>query len=155
AGTPFALAAKQATQSIPIVYVAMGEPVAVGLVSSLAKPGGNVTGLAALAPELEAKRLQLLEEVVPKPSRRGVIANPSHPFSAVALKDTQRAADALGVTLLRVEVRAPSDLDGALATIKPGHVQGLTVVPDRLFFAFRARIIDYATTHRLPGIFPY
>jgi putative ABC transport system substrate-binding protein len=155
AGTPGTLAAKRATQSIPIVTAAVGEPVAVGLVSSLAKPGGNVTGLATFAPELEAKRLELLKEVVPKLSRVAVLVNPTNPFSTVAWKETQRAAETLGVALHRVEVKAPDDLDGALATIKLGRGQGLTVVPDRLLLAYRARIINYAATHRLPGIFPF
>jgi len=155
AGTPATLAAKRATQSIPIVSAAMGEPVEVGLVSSLAKPGGNVTGLAALAPELEAKRLELLKEVVPKLSRVAVLVNSTNPLTAVAWKDTQRAAKTLGVALHRVEVKAPDDLDGALATIKLAHVHGLTLIPDRLLLLYRARIIDFAKTHHLPGIFPF
>jgi len=155
AGTVGTLAAKQATQSIPIVTAAIGEPVAVGLVSSLAKPGGNITGLATFGSELEAKRLELLRQVVPKLSQVAVLVNPTNPFSTVAWKQTQGAAEALGVGLLRVEVKAPHDLDGALNAIKLGRVQGLAVIPDRLFLAYRGRIIAYGTTHRLPGVFPF
>jgi putative tryptophan/tyrosine transport system substrate-binding protein len=155
AGTPGTLAAKQATQSIPIVTAAAGDPVAAGLVSSLAKPGGNVTGLSALAPGLEEKRLELFKQVVPKLSRVVALRNPDNPFTTIAWKAIQPAAEALGVQLQPVEVRGPNDLDRALATIKEARPDGLIVVPDRFLLTYRASIVQFMAEHRLPGMFPY
>jgi putative ABC transport system substrate-binding protein len=107
AGTPGTLAAKQATQSIPIVTAIAGDPVAAGLVSSLAQPGGNVTGLSTLAAELEGKRLELFKQAVPKLSRVVALLNPANPFTTIAWKAMQPAAEALGVQLQPVEVRGP------------------------------------------------
>ena len=107
AGTPGTLAAKQATQSIPIVTAVAGDPVASGLVSSLAKPRGNVTGLATLNEELEGKRLEIFKQVVPKLSRVAVLRNPANPFTTIAWKGTQSAAEALGIKLQPIEVRGP------------------------------------------------
>jgi ABC-type uncharacterized transport system substrate-binding protein len=155
AGTPGSLAAKQATQSIPIVAAIVGDPVASGLVSSLAKPGGNVTGLATLAEELERKRLEIFKEVVPKLSRVAVLLNPANPFTTIAWKGAQSAAEALGVTLLPVEARGPNDLDHALATIETARPDGLILIPDRFLFLYRVPIVEFMTTNRLPGIFPW
>ena len=155
AGTPGTLAAKQATQSIPIVTALAGEPVAAGLVSSLAKPGGNVTGLSTLAPELEGKRLELFKEAVPKLSRVVALLNPANPFTTIAWKATQPAAEALGVKLQPVEARSPNDLDRALATIKAARPDGLIVLPDRLLLAYRESIVQFTTKNRLPGMFPF
>jgi putative tryptophan/tyrosine transport system substrate-binding protein len=98
--------------------------VASGLVSSLAKPGGNVTGLATLNEELEGKRLEIFQQVVPKLSRVAVLLNPANPFTMIAWRGARSAADALGVKLQPVEVRGPNDLDGAFATIKAARPQG-------------------------------
>jgi len=155
AGTPGTLAAKQATQSIPIVTALAGEPVAAGLVSSLAKPGGNVTGLSTLAPELEGKRLELFKEAVPKLSRVVALLNPANPLTTIAWKAMQRAAEALGVKLQPVEARSPNDLDRALATIKAARPDGLIVLPDRLLLAYRESIVQFMTKNRLPGMFPF
>jgi ABC-type uncharacterized transport system substrate-binding protein len=125
AGTPGTLAAKQATPSIPIVAAIVGDPVTSGLMSSLAKPGGNVTGLATLNEALERKRLEIFKEAVPKLSRVAVLLNPANPFTAIAWKGTQSAAETLGVKLLPVEARGPNDLDHALATIETTHPDGL------------------------------
>ena len=155
AGTPGTLAAKQATQSIPIVTAVAGDPVASGLVSSLAKPGGNVTGLAGLTPELEGKRLELFKEVVPKLSRVAVLLNPANPFTTIAWKGMRSAAEALGVKLQPVEVRGPNDLDRALATIKAARPQGLMLIADRFLLIYRAPIVEFMTKNRLPGMFPF
>ncbi|MGH8068121.1 MAG: ABC transporter substrate-binding protein [Candidatus Entotheonellia bacterium] len=155
AGTPGTLAAKQATQSIPIVTAIAGDPVAAGLVSSLAKPGGNVTGLSTLAAELEGKRLELLKQAVPKLSRVVALLNPANPFTTIAWKATQPAAEALGLQLQPVEVRGPNDLDRALATIKTARPDGLIVVPDRFLLTYRASIVQFMAEHRLPGMFPF
>jgi len=107
AGTPSTLAAKQATQSIPIVTAIAGDPMATGLVESLAQPGGNVTGLAALTPELDTKRLELFTQAMPKLSRVAALLNPANPITPIAWKAIEPAAVALGVQLQPVEVRGP------------------------------------------------
>jgi len=155
AGTPGTLAAKHATQSIPIVTAAAGDPVAAGLVASLAQPGGNVTGLSGMAPELEGKRLELFTQAVPQLSRVVALLNPANPFTTFAWKALQPAAEALGVQLQPIEVQGPNDLDRALATIKEARPDGLIVVPDRFLFTYRASIVQFMAEHRLPGMFPY
>jgi len=154
AGTPGTLAAKQATQSIPIVAVA-GDLVAAGLVSSLAKPGGNVTGLSVLTPELEGKRLELLKEAVPKLSRVAVLRNPDNPITTITWKAMQPAAEALGVKLQPVDARGANDLDRALARIKAARPDGLVVIPDRFLLAYRESIVQFVVKNRLPGMFPF
>ena len=155
AGTPGTLAAKQATQSIPIVTAIAGDPVAAGLVASLAQPGGNVTGLSTLATELEGKRLELFTQAVPQLSRVVALRNPGNPFTTITWKALQPAAEALGVQLQPVEVRNPHDLDRAFATIKEAHPAGLIVVPDRFLLTYRASILQFMAAHRLPGMFPF
>jgi putative ABC transport system substrate-binding protein len=155
AGTPGTLAAKQATQSIPIVTAIAGDAVAAGLVASLAKPGGNVTGLSTLAPELDGKRLELLKEAVPKLSRVAVLRNPANPFTTIAWEAMQPAAEALAVKLQPVEASSPNDLDRALARIKAVHPDGLVLLVDRFLFSYRASIVHFVVKHRLPGMFPY
>src|SRR5215510_8580001 len=144
AGTQGTVAAKQATQSIPIVTAVVGEPVAAGLVSSLAKPGGNVTGLSTLAPEVEGKRLELLKQAVPKLSRVVVFLNPDNPFSSIGWKAVPPAADVLHIKLQRIEAGSRSDIDRALATIKAARPDGLVVLPDRVLLAYRAPKIGRA-----------
>jgi putative ABC transport system substrate-binding protein len=155
AGTPGTLAAKHATSSIPIVTAIAGDPVAAGLVSSLAKPGGNVTGLSTLAAELEGKRLELFKQAVPTLSRVVTLLNPANPFSTIAWQAMQPAAAALGVRLQPVEVRGPNDLDQAFATIKEARPDGLIIVPDRFLLTYRAAIVQFMAEHRLPGMFPF
>jgi putative tryptophan/tyrosine transport system substrate-binding protein len=155
AGTPGTLAAKQATQSIPIVAASAGDPVAAGLVSSLAKPGGNVTGLSTLGPELEGKRLELFKQAVPNLSRVIALLNPANPFATIGWKATQSAAKALGVSLQSVEVGNLNDLDVALATIKKARPDGLIVVPDRVLLAYRAPIVQFVAKNGIPGMFPF
>jgi putative ABC transport system substrate-binding protein len=155
AGTPGTLAAKQATQSIPIVTAIAGDAVATGLVASLAKPGGNVTGLSTLAPELDGKRLELLKEAVPKLSRVAVLRNPANPFTTIAWKAMQPAAETLGLKLQPVDASSPNDLDRALATIKAAHPDGLVLIVDRFLASYRASIVQFVATNRLPGMFPY
>jgi putative ABC transport system substrate-binding protein len=154
AGTPGTLAAKQATQSIPIVTAIAGDPVAAGLVASLAQPGGNVTGLSTLAAELEGKRLELFRQAVPTLSRVVALLNPANPFTTIAWQAIQPAA-ALGVQLQAVEVRGPQDLDPAFATIKEARPDGLIIIPDRFLLTYRASIVRFMAEHRLPGMFPF
>jgi putative tryptophan/tyrosine transport system substrate-binding protein len=148
-------AATQATQSIPIVTAIAGDPVAAGLVASLAQPGGNVTGLSTPAPELEGKRLELFTQAVPKLSRVVALRNPANPFTTIAWQAMQPEAEALGVQLQPVEARSPHDLDRALATIKEARPDGLIVVPDRFLLAYRASVVHFMAKHRLPGMFPF
>jgi len=155
AGTPGTLAAKQATQSIPIVTAIAGDAVATGLVAGLAKPGGNVTGLSTLAPELDGKRLELLKEAVPKLSQVAVLQNPANPFTTIAWKAMQPAAAALGVKLQPVDASSPNDLDRALAKIKAAPADGLVLIVDRFLASYRASIVQFVATNRLPGMFPY
>jgi putative ABC transport system substrate-binding protein len=155
AGTPGTLAAKHATQSIPIVTAIAGDPVAAGLVASLATPGGNVTGLSTLALELEGKRLEFLKQAVPTLSRVVALLNPANPYTTIAWKAAQPAAEALGLTLQPVEARGPHDLDRAFATIKEVRPDGLIIIPDRFLLTYRAAIVHFMAEHRLPGMFPF
>jgi putative ABC transport system substrate-binding protein len=155
AGTPGTLAAMQATRSIPIVAASAGDPVAAGLVSTLAKPGGNVTGLSTLGPELEGKRLQLFKQAVPSLSRVTALMNPANPFTPIGWKATQAAAERLGVKLLPVEVQTQDDLDAAFAAIKKARPDGLIVVPDRVLLAYRAPIVKFIAENGIPAMFAF
>ena len=152
-GTPGTLAAKQATKTIPIVMASSGDPVLAGLVASLARPGGNVTGFTILAPELEGKRLELFKQVVPGLARMAVLWNPANPAVQAAFQETQIAAKALRLTLQpAVEVRRVDDFEHAFATIASAHPRALVVLVDRLLLAHRRRIVDFAASRRLPAM---
>ena len=155
AGTPAALAVKRTTPSIPLVMAAVGDPIGVGLVASLARPGGNVTGLSAIAPELEGKRLELLREVVPKLSHIAVLWNPDNPFHAGSVKETRAAAQVLGIKAQLVSVRISEEFPAAFAAIVRERPGALLVLADRIFLHNRARIVDFGAKHRLPGVYPY
>lgn len=149
-----ARAAKQATDVIPLVTAVHGDPVGAGLAASLARPGGNVTGLSLLALELSSKRLQLLREIAPKATRVAVIWNAANPVSAGYLAESQTAGRQLGLQLYPFEVRSPTDLDlafNAVAAVRPSAVMTL---PDGMLLAHRARILDFVTKNRFPAIFP-
>jgi len=155
AGTP-ALAAKKATTTIPIVMTSVGDPVAAGLVASLARPGGNVTGLAGLAVELNTKRLEILKDAVPKLARVGLLRPPGDNISTdLQLKELRAAALALKIKL--EEINAQPDLKGlesAFQTAKQKQVGAITTIATRLFFAERKRIVELAGKYRLPAIYP-
>ncbi len=155
AGTPAALAVKKAAPSIPLVMVAVGDPIGVGLVASLARPGGNITGLTSIAPELEGKRLELLREVVPKLSHIAVLWNPDNPFHAGSLKETRAAAQVLGIKLQLLGIRVPEEFPAAFAAILRERPGALLVLADRLFLHNRVRIADFEAKHRLPGVYAY
>jgi putative ABC transport system substrate-binding protein len=155
-GTPGGLAAKSATMTIPIVLAAAGDAVGAGLVSSLARPGGNVTGLSTLYPDLEGKRLEVLREIVPKANRVAVLMNPANPFTALAWKETRSAAVGLRMTLLPAEVRAAEDFERVFAAIVKANPDALVVIADRPFLiSHRARIVSFAAQRRLPAMYPY
>jgi len=146
--------AKQATGTIPIVTAIHGDPVGAGLVASLTRPGGNVTGLSLLAPELSGKRLQLLKEVTPKATQVAAIWNAANPAAARYLTETRSAARSLGVQLQSVEVRHPSDLDAAFETVTGARASALITLPDGMLLANKTRIIEFAAKSRLPALFP-
>jgi len=153
-GTPAALAAKQATQAIPIVMATSGDPVAEGIVASLARPGGNVTGLHMMAPpELGGKRLQLLKEAVPGSSRVGILWNPRDIYPPLIVRDTERAARAMGVQLKSLEVLGVDPFDQVFETALAGQIDALITVEDYLMFNYRPRIVEFAAMSRLPAIY--
>jgi putative ABC transport system substrate-binding protein len=155
AGTPAALAVRKATTSIPLVMVAVGDPIGVGLVASLARPGGNSTGLTSISAELEGKRLELLREVIPKLSSIAVLWNPANAWAGGAEKEVQAAAQVLRMRVQSLQVRAPEEFDNAFAAIVRERPAALLVIADRLFLHNRARIVDFGAKHRLPGMYPY
>jgi putative ABC transport system substrate-binding protein len=151
-GLPAARAAKQVTTTIPIVMQG-GDPVGSGLVASLARPGGNITGFSDGTVDVSTKRLELLKEVVPKVFRVAIVWNPTNPTNPVQVKDTQVAAPALGMTVLSVEVKGIDDLERAFTAIKKDGAGGLLVTADPMFAFERKRIIDFAAKNRLPAMY--
>ena len=156
--TVAALAAKQATRTLPIVFAAAGDPVSSGLVSSLARPGGNVTGLSSLAPELVGKGLELLTQAVPGVSRIAVLWQPGaagdHTPQGM-LKEAEVAARALGVRLQFVEARGPADIDRVFSDMTRAHAGALTVLPSNMFLREHRRLVDLAAKNRLPAVYPW
>jgi len=153
--TPAARAAKQATSTIPIVAVAVADPVADELVTSLSRPGGNVTGTTFLGPELVAKRLQLLREVVPGLSRVAALWHPnaySERTMTGLLKEAEVAAQTMGIQLQLVPAISPNDITGAFAAITNQRPQALIVFPSPMLFSQYSRIVSMATDIRLPAI---
>jgi ABC-type uncharacterized transport system substrate-binding protein len=155
AGTPASLAVKKATTTIPLVMVAVGDPVATGLVASLARPGGNITGLTSISSEMEGKRLELLREVVPKVSHIAVLWNAASPIQVIEEGEVRAAARVLGIKMLSLGVRTREEIDDALATIIRERPDALLVLADRLFLHHRTRIMDFAAQERLPGVHAY
>ena len=153
--SPAALAAKNATKTIPLVTVALGDPVALGLVASLAQPGGNITGLTnSVGPEIAGKQLELLKEVVPKVSRMAVLWNPNTRGNALALRETEIAARALGLELQPLEARSLNDFDRAFAAMTAKRAGALLVLGDVMFSTHRNRLADLAAKRRLPAMYP-
>ena len=152
--TAAALAAKNATGMIPIVTVAVFDPVESGLVASLARPGKNVTGLTLIAgPEIVGKYLELLKETVPKASRLAVLWNPANPAHPSLVTEAETSARALGLQLQLVGARGPGEVDNALAAMTRERVGALVVLPDSMFLAERTRLAELATKNRLPAMY--
>ena len=149
-GTPPALAAKRATTTIPIVMAGVGDAVGTGLVTSLARPGGNVTGLTDSVPELHAKRLELLKEAMPRAGRVAFLVNPVN-RSQAAFKPLKSAAKLLKVELHTIEVRRPEEFDRAFSTMGESRVDAIVVAQDALFNANVRAIADLAAKKRLPS----
>jgi len=154
-GTPPPLAAKHATSTIPIVMAAAGDPVRTGLVANLARPGGNVTGLSTSTPDLAAKRLELLKEVVPGVSRVAVLWNAANPFTVLNMRETEAAARTLGLHVQSLEVRGLDDFDNALPAAIRGRAGALIVVDDPLTCLHRERLGDFAAKNRLPTMYGF
>jgi putative ABC transport system substrate-binding protein len=150
---PGVLAAKQATDAIPIVMATTGDPIAGGLVESLARPGGNVTGVTAIALELSAKRLELLKEVVPGATRVAVLTNPDSPYTPLYLKEAPPAARSLGLELQIMRARSPSEFDAAFAAMRSGDAQALMVPADIMFNTEHVRLVELAAESRLPAVY--
>jgi ABC-type uncharacterized transport system substrate-binding protein len=156
--TPPALAAKQATRTLPIVFASVSDPVTSGLVTSLARPGGNVTGLSILAPELVGKCLEQLKQAVPGVSRVAVLWHPGDLGERTdkdMLKGAEVAARALGVRLQVVEARGPADFDRAFSDMTRARADALTVLTSAMLFGERRRLVDLAAKHRLPAVYPW
>jgi putative tryptophan/tyrosine transport system substrate-binding protein len=151
-GTLGPLAAKGATNTIPIVMTAAGDPLGSGLVASLAHPGGNITGMSLMAPDLGGKRLELLKEILPRLSRVAVLWNAANPYSALVFKETQAAGQKLSIQVESLEVRGPDDFDGAFETARQRQPDALITVEDPLTFTYLRRIADVAMGDKLPSL---
>jgi putative tryptophan/tyrosine transport system substrate-binding protein len=152
-GAPAAHAAKNATHAIPIVIGNAADPVGTGLVSSLAHPGGNITGLSDFNLNVVTKRLELIKEVVPSASRVAVLLNPGNPTNPLQLKEIQAAAPALGVKLVPFEAKEPDDIDRAFAGMRNERAAAVLVFGDPMFGSYQKRIVDLAFKNRLPAIY--
>ena len=153
--TPAAHAAKKATQTVPIVMVPLGDPVATGLVASLARPGGNITGLTFMASGVAAKRLELLKEVVPKLSRVLVLSYLIDPIAPPQVQELENAARSLGVKLLVHDIRIANDIPTAFDAGVKERVQGLLTTAESILHVHRRRVVELAAEHRLPAVYPF
>jgi putative ABC transport system substrate-binding protein len=149
------LALQKATRTIPVVMLAAGDPVATGLAANLARPGGNITGLSLIAPEVSGKRLEFLKELIPKLARVTVLSNPNNPAVVLALQETQAAAQILALKLHNVDLRAPEQLDRALSLIVESNPDALVLLADSVMLDRRAPIATFAVRQRLPSISPF
>ncbi len=153
ASWPAAVAAKNATTTIPIVIVAAGDPVGTGLVQRLARPGGNVTGVSGLETEVSAKRLELLKEAVPNLSRMAVLWNTGDGGMTLSFRAIQTAARTLGVTIRPLGLQGPEDFDQAFTAMTQERPDALVAISDPLVRVNRQRILDFAVKHRLPAMY--
>jgi putative ABC transport system substrate-binding protein len=155
AGTPASLAVKKATDSVPLVMIAVGDPVGTGLIKSLHHPGGNATGVTSIASDLEGKRLELLREVAPKVNSVAALWNPVSPFQVVSEKELQAAAQGLRIKILSLPVKSLEDIEAAFGIMGKERPEALMVLADRFFLHHRARIMEFAVRNRLPGVHAY
>ncbi len=149
--TPPSLAAKQATSVIPIVFATAGDPVGSGIVASLARPGGNITGLSSEAPDAAGKKLELLREVVPRLHRLATLADVNNPYATIDVSKIEQSARALGIEVATFEIRRSEELDSTFEMLK-GHADALYVLPVPLMFTNRVRINTLALSARLPTL---
>lgn len=156
AGTPGVLAARNGTRTIPIVMAAIGDPIAAGVVPSLARPGGNVTGLASMTPDIDGKRLELLKEMAPGVTRIAVLWNPANPNNTARLTQMQAAARTLRLTLDPIVGAGDSrELDRGFESIVAARADALIMESDRALLAHRAQIVEFTAKRRLPAVYPY
>jgi putative ABC transport system substrate-binding protein len=153
--TPAIRSAKEQTSAIPVVMAGVTDPVGNGFVGSLARPGGNITGLTHIAPDLTGKRLELLKEVVPRLSRVGVLWNPNQPGQSLAYKESQVAAQMLKLTLISMEARNQEDLERLLSGLGKERPQALFELPDPLIFVNRELVAEFAMKQRLPAMYSF
>jgi putative ABC transport system substrate-binding protein len=153
-GTPAALAAKRATASVPIVFY-VADPVTTGLITSLAHPGGNATGVASLAEETGAKRVELLKELLPHATRVALLINPDNAANRVQLPAIKSAAQSLGLRVLVMNVRRVDDFKAAFSMMDRKHADALLILPDAILIAHQSEIAEHALKRKLPGIFSY
>jgi putative tryptophan/tyrosine transport system substrate-binding protein len=153
-GLAMAAEAKAATAEIPIVFNVGADPVQLGLVASLARPGGNLTGVAMLLNVLAPKQLELLHELVPKATRVGILVSPSFPSAEADINDMQQAARALALRLLVLPVRTEGDIDAAFASLVQQQAGGLVVISDPFIYSRREQIIALTERHAVPAIYP-
>jgi putative ABC transport system substrate-binding protein len=151
--TPATQAAKRATQAIPIVMIGLGDPVGTGLVDSLARPGGNVTGLSQMTPSVAVKRLELLRELVPQISRVLVLSHLSDPIAAPQVKALEETARSLGIKLQIRDIRAAGDLAVGFDAGVQERAEGVMATGESIFVVNRARLLELAARHRLPGVY--
>jgi len=152
-GTPAAQAAKRATRTIPIVMATSGDPVSVGLVASLARPGGNITGNSIVTPDLNGKRLELIKDLVPGVSRIAVLSNPTNPIHAIDIKTAEAAAKVLGTSLHLLEVRDSETFERAFQVATEWRAGALLVFADPFILAHRAHVAKLAARSRLPAVY--
>lgn len=153
--TPAIQAAKRATTTIPIVFETLGDAVSTGLVSSLARPGGNVTGWSGFAPELSGKRLELIRELLPGVTRVALLANRTNAATTAVLRTTEAAAERLRMELLLADVLTPAGLNAAFETIVRQRAEAFVVAADPMRFGQRQRIVELAARHRLPAVYEF
>ena len=154
-GTSATQALKTATRTIPIVMAIVGDPVAAGLVDSLARPGGNATGFSIVAPELGTKRLELLKEIVPNLISIAVLSNAKNPQSKIEMKEMQTAAQAMGLQLHSAEISTEGGLDDAFVAMNKTPAQALILLTDPILFSQRKRTVELASKYKLPAVYFY
>src|SRR5215475_9183625 len=154
-GTPAALAAKQATRTIPVVMGAIGDPVSVGLVSNLARPGGNITGFAAQNVDLEGKRLELLKDLLPQLSRVGMLANVANPMVDASMRNLRTTAEQLRINFDIFDVRSNGEIEAALQRINNARPDGVLIASDLLLLTRRSEITEFLAKNRLPAVYPF
>ncbi len=152
---PGIVALKRATETIPIVMSVVGDPVGSGFVASLARPGGNITGLSNMAEDLSGKRLELLREVVPRLSRVAVWRNPTIPTHVTLWRETQDAATAMRLKMLSVDIRGPDELEGMFGAMTRERADAFIVLPEPVTLVHRARVASLAAKHGPPGMYPF
>src|SRR5215468_11182990 len=154
-GTPATLAAHRATTTIPIVMESLSDVIGSGLVSNLARPGGNVTGVSGFAPELSGKRLELIREMLPRAERIAVLANRANPATAPVLRATESAAQKIRMKLRVLDIRQPADLGPAFETMRRERMDALILAADPMLFTERPTIVQLATRYRVPAVYEY